>query len=69
MTDRRKFNALNEIEKLAQNDTFKRLLKEAINEWLDEQFLRLGKWSFYGFVAAAVAALAWVIVTANGWHK
>ena len=47
----------------------KRVIKEAIREWLDEQFAKFGKWTFYGFLAAVVAALLVLVLMANGWHK
>jgi hypothetical protein len=54
-----------EIDKDAQ----KEILKEAINEWLDKQFAKLGKWTLGGICSAGLAALAYWILTSNGWHK
>ena len=51
----------------AQRD--KELVKEAVSEWLDKQFLTLGKWTFGGLASAAVAALGYLILTSQGWHK
>ena len=50
-------------------DMQKRVMKEAIKEWLDEQFARFGRWSFYGIAAAGLGALAYFLLTASGWHK
>ena len=47
----------------------KRVMKEAIKEWLDEQFTKVGKWTAASFVALLLAALAYLILWANGWHK
>ena len=47
----------------------KELIKEAISEWLDKQFALLGKWTLGGLVSAGVAALGYMILTTNGWHK
>lgn len=47
----------------------KAALKEALKEWLDDQFATFGKWSLGAIAAAGLCALAWFILTANGWHK
>lgn len=47
----------------------KRVIKEAIHEWLDEQFTKFGKWSFYGLVAAGTAGALYMLLVSNGWHK
>lgn len=53
-------------------DTFsdadrKRIVKEAISEWLDAKFSAFGKWSFYGICAAALALLAYLLMIKAGW--
>lgn len=53
---------------MSDQDT-KDALKEALKEWLDEKFATFGKWSLGAIGAAALGALAWFILTANGWHK
>lgn len=47
----------------------KRIIKEAIREWLDEQFAKFGRWSFYGLLAAATAVVLYMTLITNGWHK
>lgn len=47
----------------------KRLIKEALKEWLDEKFTTLGKWTAGGFAAASLAALVILILWTSGWHK
>lgn len=47
----------------------KRVMKEAIKEWLDEQFTKVGKWTAASFVALLLATLVYLILWANGWHK
>lgn len=47
----------------------KRIIKEAIREWLDEQFTKFGKWSAYGLLALATAVILYMTLVANGWHK
>jgi hypothetical protein len=47
----------------------KRIIKEAIREWLDEQFTKFGRWSFYGILAAATTLILYMTLIVNGWHK
>jgi hypothetical protein len=47
----------------------KQAVKEAIKEWLDEQFAAFGKWSFMALMSAAFAGLAYLALTGAGWHK
>lgn len=47
----------------------KRIIKEAIREWLDEQFMKFGRWSFYGMLAAATTLILYMTLVVNGWHK
>ena len=52
-----------------QRREFKQLIKEAIREWLDDQATKVGKWSIRFFALAALGALAYFILTTQGWHK
>jgi len=47
----------------------KRIIKEAIREWLDEQFAKFGKWTFYGGLALATTVILYMTLVVNGWHK
>lgn len=47
----------------------KEAVKEALKEWLDEQFARVGKWTVHGIIAAALAALVYFILVHNGWRQ
>jgi len=47
----------------------KEIVKEAIKEWMDEQFARFGRWSLYTILAAAVAGVAYVTLFVHGWIK
>jgi hypothetical protein len=49
-------------------DETKDALKEALKEWLDEKFAAVGRWSVSGIVVAALGALAYFILTSNGWQ-
>lgn len=44
-------------------------VKEALKEWLDEQFARVGKWTVHGVLAVALAALVYFILVHNGWRQ
>lgn len=56
------------LSKLRKNE-LKQVIKEAIKEWLDEQATILGKWSFRFMASSAIAALAYFILTNNGWQR
>lgn len=47
----------------------KRIVKDAIREWLDEQFAKFGRWSLYTVLALATASILYLSLFANGWHK
>lgn len=47
----------------------KELLKEALKEWMDEKFAVFGKWSFGTLATLGLAALVYLILTTNGWHR
>lgn len=47
----------------------KTIVKEAIKEWLDEQFLSLGKWTAKGISAMILAGLLYLAVKGYGWPK
>jgi hypothetical protein len=42
-------------------------LKSAIKEWLNEQFLAFGKFSFCAIASAGICALLYFILKMNGW--
>ena len=48
---------------------FKTLVKEAIKEWLDEQTVKVGKWSLRFIALACLGALTYFILTQQGWSK
>lgn len=45
----------------------KRIIKEAIREWLDEKYAAFGRWSFDGILAAALGALGYYLATHGGF--
>lgn len=50
-----------------QKELHKAAIKEAISEWLDKQFIALGKWTLKGFSAMGLAALVYLWAAAHGW--
>jgi hypothetical protein len=48
-------------------------LRSALKEWLDEQFILVGRWSARGFTAAGLAAIVYFILwktgNSTGWGK
>lgn len=58
-----------EFNQSMQDADMKRIVKEAIREWLDEQFAKFGRWSLYTLLALATAAILYLSLTTNGWHK
>jgi len=45
----------------------KKIMKEALKEWLDEKFSDLGKWSFMGMAALTFAVIVFVALKFGGW--
>lgn len=45
----------------------KQAAKEAISEWLDQQFTAFGKWSATAIAALALCALLYFILKTSGW--
>lgn len=56
---------MNHLDKIEM----KSAVKEAIKEWLDSKFLEFGKWTFRSLMAAALGAMAYLILWANGWGR
>lgn len=50
-------------------EEMKRVLKQALREWLDEKFASFGRWSFYGIMAAALFGLAYLAFVGWGFHR
>lgn len=54
-------------ERRKEDEVMKRVMKEALKEWLDSKFAAFGKWSLSTLAALALAALVWFILRMNGW--
>ncbi len=50
-------------------DEVKAALKEAIKEWLDQQFIRFGKWSLAALASMALTLLLYASAKMSGWIK
>lgn len=48
-------------------DDLKNAAKEAIKEWLDDQYREFGRWSVRVIAGAAICALLYFILKTNGW--
>jgi len=51
------------------SDREKEIMKEAIEEWLDKQFAKFGKWSMTGIFLAMMAWGFYGWLNFQGWHK
>lgn len=49
-------------------DSQKELVKEALKEWLNDQWAAFGKWTAKGIAAMAFSALAYWWLSTHGWH-
>ena len=45
----------------------KEAIKEAINEWLDKQYILFGKWTIRGLASGGLVILLYGYVAAHGW--
>jgi hypothetical protein len=45
----------------------KAAMKEAIKEWMDDQFASFGRWSIMALLAVIIGAAVWVVLTSKGW--
>jgi hypothetical protein len=52
-----------------RDEETKKVIKEAISEWLSDQFAKFGKWTLAGFLSVVVVALLYLVLWQNGWHK
>lgn len=50
-------------------DLAKAALKEALREWLDDQFAAFGKWTAASLAAVIFAGLIYIALSATGWHR
>jgi hypothetical protein len=39
-------------------EVLRKVIKEAIKEWMDDQFAAFGRWTIYGIISAALGAAA-----------
>lgn len=54
---------------MVSEEETKRVIKEAMREWLDEKYSAFGKWTLHGVLAASLAGLVVIIFWSQGWHK
>jgi len=65
----KRLDALEQEQLTPLHGVTKEAVKEALKEWLDEQFARVGKWTVHGIIAAGLAALVYFILVHNGWRQ
>jgi hypothetical protein len=51
-----------------QKELHKEAIKEAIQEWLDKQFITVGRWTIKGFAAMGLVSMLWIYAMAHGWN-
>ncbi|HEY0181275.1 MAG TPA: hypothetical protein VGC09_00570 [Rhodopila sp.] len=44
-------------------------IKEALREWLDQQFATFGRWTMAGLMSAALLGVVYLALTGMGWKK
>lgn len=49
------------------NGDVKKVMKETLKEWLDEQFSTFGKWALRGILAMAFTVLVYLVFVKTGW--
>jgi hypothetical protein len=49
-------------------DETKQALKEALKEWLDEQFAAFGRWTFYSLLSIVFGGVVYIVVTYKMAH-
>lgn len=52
-----------------KKDEIKQALKEGLKEWMNEKYAVFGLYSIRAVGVAALGALIYFILWANGWHK
>ncbi len=52
-----------------RDELVKAAFKEAMQEWLDDKYKVLGKWTARGIAAALCTSLLYLILALNGWHR
>jgi hypothetical protein len=54
-----------DIDKQVQKDA----IKEALREWLNDQYAEFGKWTARSIVAVVLAGLVWFWASSHGWTR
>lgn len=62
-----------EVEKVLSQfskNELKRIMREALREWLDEQTMKFGRWTLRWIVLASIGMILYFVLIAQGWtHK
>ena len=60
---------LESILRETPNEERKRIMKEAMSEWLSERFAEFGWFSLKALAAVAFIVVMYLWLLLNGWHK
>jgi hypothetical protein len=51
------------MDDIKDTAAFKEAVKQAIKEWLNEQFAAFGRWTFYGLCSMALGGMTYLALT------
>ena len=57
----------NDMTPEEQKELHKEAIKEAINEWLDKQYILFGKWTIRGIASIGITLVLYSYAAAHGW--
>ena len=57
----------NDMTPEEQKELHKEAIKEAINEWLDKQYILFGKWTIRGIASILLTFALYSYAAAHGW--
>ncbi|UOF83103.1 fmrfamide related peptide family [Caudoviricetes sp.] len=57
------------MKKDDDKEVIKSALKDGIKEWMDEKFMRFGKWTVGALAAAIFSAMIYFMLLSQGWYK
>lgn len=57
------------VAEIDKKDIQKEVIKEAIKEWLDDQFATFGKWVLGSILVLVFTGLVYLALIGMGWRK
>jgi hypothetical protein len=52
-----------------QKELYKQAIKEGVNEWMDNMYKTVGKWTIHGGLVTIVGLLGYMYGYAHGWFQ